>query len=303
MEGKTITFLEAKIGNKINRIENQVDSIRNFLKIIPVLRKVENESIYLHDVINKPELIDGTKLSKKNLKIFETFKKNYPNGVSRGDILFFDQKTSPRLSDAYLRFSSPLSIVGLPKMKLNNAETIYLIPGGAIFFSKIKYPIFTNNAFKFAVSFSSNAPKEYSTKFIACFLKSSLLLSYCINTFDNLDIFMPEVFRKILIPKVDFNNPESGLKIKRIEKILDEILVFENKFCSIKCPHDLNIYCQKVILHNMHIDKLAHEIDTIIYSLVNLSSSEIEIIESSLKNNRIYLPAQQKAQRDKQNNP
>jgi len=291
IENRTISFVEARLESKITRIEGQVNSIRSFLKIIPVLHKIENTCIPLNEIISKPAVIGKMKLSIRDMGKIKELEKAHPNGVSKGDILLLDEITSPRLSDAYLRFSPPILNLGLSNKLLDKKETIYLVPGGGVFFGEKSYPMFTKSPVDFMVTFLSKNPMEYSNKFIASFLKSSVWLSYCINKLGTLDNFMPDIFKEALIPRININNPEKKSKIDEIERNFDKILSLEKQFCSKKFRHvNKDIYLQVVNSHNMQVGKFAYEIDLLIYSLINLSNNEVEVIEASLRHNRIFLP-------------
>jgi len=290
IEAKSVSVIETRIEKKITEMEGGISSIRNFLKAIPIIRKCEDNCVSLRRIIDGPDVMRDIKISKTEIFKINSSKNVYINGFSKGNIVFFEYKFEPRLDYAYLRYSPPIfkARTGVRSVK---KELIYLVPGGGVFYSQKKYPIFTNGS-SFAIAFSSKEPGKYSNKFISCFLKSSFWLWYCMNKFGTLDIISPDIFQKAIIPRIHIKDRKNMKKIEFVDDNLDKILELEKGFLSIipKSKKNGEIYRKKTEAHNKKVDRLAYEIDKFIYSLLSLSNPEIKVIESFLSENRIYLP-------------
>jgi len=292
IESKSILLLETKIQRRLEKIEGEVESIRNCLKAVPIIRKFEDNSIRLVKIINDVTVLKDIHLPKRQFNKFNRLKTRFPNGQHQGDAIYFENKVEPRLDYAYLRFSPPILNLGL-KNKIANEESIYLVPGGAIFYSINRYPVFTNNT-GLAIVFSSQDVHQYSNRFLVAFLKSSFWLWYCLNKFESHNIIPKDNFRKILIPRINFKNPQQLGIVKNTDILVNKILKREMSLLKHiivrKNRTNIDKLFKIVNKHNKAIDKVAYEIDRYIYLLVGLAPSEIKTIESDLRNNRLYLP-------------
>lgn len=292
IESKSLSLLETKIQKKLGQVEGEVESIRNCLKAIPIMKKFEENSIRLIRVINDVTALKDVRLPKSQFNRFNRLKTRFSNGQHQGDTIFFEHKIEPRLDYAYLRFSPPILNLKLHN-KMDNKESVYLVPGGAVFYSRNRLLLFTNNT-GFAIAFSSQDVQKYSNKFLVAFLKSSFWLWYCLNRFESYNVISKDIFNKIVIPRINFKNPQQLKIIKDIDFNVDKILRLETSFLknigALKDRTNTEKLLQKVEQHNKSIDKFAYEIDKYIYLLVGLVPAEIKTIESSLRSIRVYQP-------------
>lgn len=293
IEGRNSFLIENKIKQKIENIEKECFFVNNYFSSLPIIKKIEKKSKNIKNVIEKFEIISCCK-TKKETEIKKLTDK-FENGQSDGNIIFCLQRTLPRLEDGYLRISAP--VIKLDHNKsLKAKETIYLFPGGAVYLSNKKYPLYTSDGM-FALALRSNN-KEYSNKFIVSFLKSSLLLWYCMNKFESQDIFAFKIFKDLIIPKININNPQNKKHLSQIKEIMDVIVNEEKKILiNIEKIEKKPIGPAKgkelrrlVTDYNKDVGKYFYQIDKIIYNIMELTNKEVDVIEDYLKTKKIYIP-------------
>ena len=78
--------------------------------------------------------------------------------------------------------------------------------------------------------------------------------------------------------------------MSRIEELFDIIISKENAFLQIDIKPDAEDYEEIIENHNAEIADHSHEIDLLFYELIDLTSDEVKIIESSLSANNLYVP-------------
>lgn len=293
IEDRNSALIENKVKQKIENIEKECFFVRNYFDTLPIIRKIEEKSRNVKSVIEKIEILECCKTRKE--KEIKNLTDKFENGQSNGNMIFCRQRTLPRLEYGYLRISAPVIKLGHNK-SLKAKETIYLFPGGAVHLSNKKYPLYISDGM-FALALRSNN-KEYSNKFIVSFLKSSLLLWYCMNKFESQDIFAFKIFKELIIPKVNINNPQTKQQLGQIEKIMDAIVNEEKKILiNIEKIENKPITstnkkeCTRLITdYNKDVSKFFYQLDRIIYNILELTEKEIDIIENYLKTKKIYIP-------------
>lgn len=287
VENTTIIDIEKRILKNLKVIELNTSKVRTSLKSLPVLSSFIERSVPLISIIDEPKVLIPEKLDVYAQKALIEYGQENGNGKSKGNIFFFEDEFSPRLKDAFLRYSIPRHYSKDLKFESKNIETVYLVPGGGVFYSKRTMPQFNIKGLPI-IQLHIDSKSNYSAKFLCSYLKSSFLLWYLINKHDNVDIFEPEIFQELIVPKINFSNPEERKLISKIENELDTILIQENEFLKLKLNKDN--YEDEVMKHNSVIDKHSINIDMAIFELLKLNSETIEIIESTLKANQIHYP-------------
>jgi hypothetical protein len=282
IEKKCIATLESKISRQIDAVERECRSARYFFLSIPILNKFEEKST---PNILTPEIFSSIKLSSD---LSHAINNHNAHGRSRGNIFTMDEQQPPRLKYAYLRYSLPLWNIKNITYVRRTEDIIYIVPGGAVFFSKKNVPFYSEK-YPYVIRAKPTRELNYSAKFATCFLKSSFFIWFCRRTFDDLDIFRPAIFNDIRFPRL-IKKKDIELS-KFAEEIFDQILLQESIF--LKDIYKIKESEQKLKLiekHNKVVDIKAHEIDKTIYSLLSLTSEEASIIENDLIINEIYLP-------------
>lgn len=287
IERTTIIDIEKRILKNLKVIELHTSKVRTSLKSLPVLRSFVESSVPLHSIIDEPKVLSPEKLDVYAQKALIEYGQENGNGKSKGNIFFFEDEFSPRLGDAFLRYSIPRYYSKELKFESKNIESIYLVPGGGVFYSKRTMPQFNVKGLPI-IQLHIDNKSNYSARFLCSYLKSSFLLWYLINKYDNTNIFEPEIFHELIVPKINFGNPEAKKLVIKIENEMDAILIKENDF--LKLTLNENNYEDEITKHNFIIDKHSINIDMAIYELLNLNDEIKEIIESTLKANQIYYP-------------
>lgn len=199
--------------------------------------------------------------------------------------MFIYDKLSPRLKDAFLRITTPkFTIQGITT--ISNNEHIYVIPGGAVFYSKSELNYHSGKNMPILKIRLTN---DYPIKFLCAFLKSSYFLWYIRNKFGDLDFFPPKIFNNITIPTLHPKNSKEVELVKKIESDVDNIIGLENNFLKTdwKTIKDQNDH---IIKHNEQTKNIFNKIDESIFRLLKLKDDEILVIKENLRANYIYMP-------------
>ena len=72
-------------------------------------------------------------------------KRDPSNGLSKGNIFFLRGLEKPRLENTYLRYSLPIFTIQNLGIKSEKEPTIYIVPGGGVFYSERDYPFYNEN--------------------------------------------------------------------------------------------------------------------------------------------------------------
>ncbi len=281
VQDKLLKDIESRISRRLESVHNDCNLIRNIFSSLPIIRSFDSNSI---PAGLKVSLSKSINLDPKSI---EKLKKIDVNGTSRGNLFFIPDVQSPRLPYTYLRYSLPLFTLRKINQPALQKETVYIVPGGAVYYSKRDYPVFSERLTRVIKVYG---PINPSTKFIAAFLKSSFNLWYLKNKLDDIDIYEPEIFNKLRLPRLNTKRPNVILILKDLQDNFDTILKLEAqvlaKTTNLK-EKDMLTYLTQ---HNSQIDETAYNIDKQIYQLLNLSEEQIITIEENLRLNNIYLP-------------
>jgi len=283
VETKFLNTIETKIGKRIQEVEKDCSLIKAYFAVYPIINKFESQSYPANFI---PDYDYSVELAEDGIG---KLKRSPSNGFSKGNIFFLQDIIEPRLDNTYLRYSLPMFTIqnlGIPSRK---EPVIYVVPGGGVFYSNRDYPFFSDK--EFPVIKLKGEFKPLSRIFVTCFLKSSFQMLYCKNKFDNEDIFASDVFKEIRLPIINQKIPKVRENVLNIERKFNVIIELE-KNCLRK-THSLNTeqWIGEVTNHNLEVDKIAYEIDLLIYELLNLSTVEVDIIEGYLRLNDVYIPS------------
>jgi hypothetical protein len=284
IQDKVLKDIESKISRRLESVQNDCSLIKNIFSSLPIIRSFDKISIKAG---LKVSLSKSINLEPNSI---EKLKKINSNGTSRGNLFFVAEAHGPRLPYTYLRYSLPLFTLRNINQPSILKETIYITPGGAVYYSNRDYPFFSE---RLAQIIKIHAPMSPSTKFIAAFLKSSFNLWYLKNKLDDIDIYKPEVFNNLRLPMLNMKRPDVIQILNNVQDDFDKILKIESQFLKSLTnitgmkPDELNNY---IMQHNSQIDNIAYNIDRQIYQLLDLSKAQITTIEENLRLNSIYLP-------------
>ena len=285
IEERATQNLESRIRKHLTAIEKDCSFISNVCTTLLIMRKFEQRSAHVQAEYQYEAPVDLEPVDLKKISMFS-------NGKSKGNLFYFTGLNQPRLPKAYLRYSVPTfnatnSILPEP----TDNETIYILPGGAVYYAKRDYP-FSNDSKLPVLKLHMKSNSRYSNKFVAAFLKSSFFLWYYKNKYDDLDILQQNAPKNILLPVIDFKSPICEASLVSLEEHFDNILKLEQSFLAnyhlLKKDKTLAEYTDA---HNDQIAKHAYQIDQIIFSLLNLTTDEINTVIQNLKLNDIYIPS------------
>ncbi len=285
VEDKVVKEFESKISRRLQSVEKDCHLIKNFFSSLPIIRFFDKNS---NEARLNPSLAKSISLSSDDINKLK--EKKY-DGASRGTLFYLREYGSPRLPYTYLRYTLPLfTILNINRPSLPSA-TIYAIPGGGVFYCNRDYPFFSERYSQIIKLSKTSIGSKYDMKFITCFLKSSFLLWYMQNKYDDIDLFSPDIFRNIRFPVLNMKNPHTVEIMDSINKDFDIIVKLETTFLiginKIKEDEEALQYTEK---HNSIVNEVAHHIDDSIYKLIGLSDDEISTIENNLRLNGIFVP-------------
>ncbi len=282
---KIETKYQQHISNELAVIRKSVSAVDTYLKSQPIISSYNKFSTPIHNHLLSIEVIEPTKLAPEQKQSLTDRYKELENGSWKGNIMYIEGECSPRLKQAYLRITPPkFTIKGIKKT--TNKNSLYIIPGGAVFYSKSDLNYHNNKDYpilKIEVS------KNYSIKFLCAFLKSSFFLWYVKNKFGDIDFFPPEIFNFINIPNIHNGNSAEIDVISEIEKNVDSIMELERDFLKtdLKSLESPNEY---ITQHNEKTKNYFKNIDDLIFKLLKIKEEDILIIKENLRANYIYIP-------------
>ena len=289
IEYNTMQSIELKINKRIETLKDEIYLIKNYFLTYPIVKKFNNFSKLFSKIVNI-NIVKPIILNKDYIKVANSYREH---GATRGNLVFIKDIIPPRLEYAYLRYSVPLINIKLRKLKTKRNETIYIVPKGGVFYSPREYDFFSEFNIKL-LKIKTTDPTKYSNKFIVSFLKSTFCLWYCNILYDDIGLYFPEIFNKIRIPKIAKGD---YLIISEIENIVDEILYTEKKFLVKSVNYSVDTLMKLTTEHNETVSKLAYRIDHLIYKIIKLNASEINLIENNIRKNKIYLPLVEKEEK------
>lgn len=281
--------VEINIVERLQAVEDDCLQIRNLTISLPVLRKFEINSFKINAIPGIPDPV-----TLNNSQVQRLLKFPHAIGCARGNLFYIDDTTPARLNRAYLRHSLPLRLVQNPVPKAKLKETIYIVPKGAIYYSKYDYPFYSNR-YPFVLKlYSEKLISVYGIRFVVSFLKSSFHLWYLQNKHGTTDITDPKIFPQLRLPLIKLSRPDSKKEISLINDTFDGIIKEERKFIAEfnKAYDEKNIDASIELVdnHNARIAKRFYTIDQSIYKLLGLSDNEIDVVEKNLEFNKIFLP-------------
>lgn len=158
-----------------------------------------------------------------------------------------------------------------------------------MYYSHRNYPFFAEDT-KAILKILPTKSSAYTPKFLAAFLKSSFLFWYLLNKVDDIDLFLPQVYNTIRVPKVTSEVACHAKIAKTVESIVDKIMKLEQRFLVVSQGLSGDKLTKSIEEHNAKVDYLAYAIDRWIFELLGLSPEEIITVETHLRLQDFYLP-------------
>lgn len=279
--------LSERLNVELDNIRKKTTAIDTYFKSLPILNSFYNNSVFLGSVITEVKLVYPIHLTAQQFASLKNRYERNPNGVSRGNVFFFENEQKPRLSDAYLRISLPrFSVKGLKSEKEEPA--LYFIPGGAVFYSARLLNCYYNMTEPVLRIATRN---DYPLKFLCAYLKSSFYLWYLINRFNTFDVIPPSHFNCLKVPQLYLKNKKHASIVRDVEKLFDDILSAEASFLAnqrdIKDPE---LIIESIRTYNESVQDAFVQIDELFFLLLNLNDGEKQTIKDNLKANGVYMP-------------
>jgi len=286
IQDRVLNRIQPRITQHLSSIENDSRQVKHLFTSIPILRSFEKNSIQakFDYSAETPILLHST---------FSTKLRNaasVSNGASKGNIFYAAEFFPPRLPDTYLRYSLPLFNIRTDLPKSPNREIIYLVAGGAVYYSNKDYPFFSEKvpAVVKLPNTKNNAP--YGMAFTTCFLKSSFLLWYSKFKYETYDLLMRPVFENLRLPILPIRQEVCHQLLETINTCFSQILNLEKQYLIQHTRIPRKDRVKMTEQHNSAVDVIAFNIDRTIYKLLGISDFDVAAIEDYLKLNDIYIP-------------
>lgn len=276
-----------RVNTELDSIRKKTTAIDTYIKSLPILNSFYNNSVFISSVISEVTLVEPVRLTPQQYASLKDGFEKHGNGVSRGNVFFFEDEFKPRLSEAYLRITLPsYHVKGLDAVEKEQA--LYFIPGGAVFYSDKSLNCYYNTrepVLKISVK------NGYSIKFLCAYLKSSFYLWYLMNRFNTMDVIPPSFFNCVRIPQLFPNNPDHSSIVSQIEGLFGVIVSAEKTFMSKQSRiKDSNELLDFIMSHNESVKSSFVQIDDLFFTLLNLTEDEKQTIRENLRVNGIYVP-------------
>ncbi len=296
VESELLKKIEKMIQPKIEDIEFNLTFVKGSfatLRLVSKLRdtlKSVNEyasvRVVHSKIVSDNECFDSA-LSLKN---------DNPNGISTGNVIIIDSEISPRYPYAYLRLSPPV-FAYVHDLEPNVPKNSILINNnGCVFWVDSDSVVVSEKPEKNLV-LSLKCPLEMHEKlcsFVALYLKSTFLFWYILSFTDNINLFVPDVFRRLKIPRLIFKNEKTKELLDSIHQnafeimiqereFLDNLLELKNQGCEDEESDEL------VMEFNRVISGQFGAIDQKIYDFMHLKEDEITTIRQRVKYAGYYL--------------
>jgi hypothetical protein len=288
VQSRQVNSTETSIRPRLEEISKQIKLIDSYFQAIPILKRFESNSIELTRITTDFKAFEQHKATVDLRQKLYNVHREEPNGKSKGNVLYVSNFESPRLPYACLRFSLPLFYLReIPQDTVKYGETIYIIPGGATYYSSKKVPFVTELPIR-VLTFGAKKTTSYSNKYLVAFLKSSFMLWYALSKFNSHNLYEPSIFYGLKINNLNTKDKVQTTLVQRIESTVDEVLKLEKAFLvGMASGNKPNEFIEQ---HNLKTDQSAYVIDECIYDLINLTSAEREIIRGFLSTNMIHVP-------------
>lgn len=276
---------------RYSRVISELDFLKDSYRQLQLFYKIEKSSFLLSDILEFKIVPPYTGDD------FDAIYSN-TNGSSKGN-LYFIRHSKLHLDEAYLRATCP-SIEYEETITPENGfmeitrDVIVIAPGGGSHFipyeeNKHIICLANNPCVLFWISEKFN--NLFSLKSILAWLKSATFGWYNYATTDNLDIYIPSVFKHSPIPTLDLFKPT-----ERVDECIDEIILQERQYlelCS-KMPNNIDDEEFRTKIddatnyHNTYISKLAMDIECLITNALQLNEYEIDMIKKPYALLEIY---------------
>lgn len=285
IETRVTDDIGGRLTKRLRFLERECQATQYLVSSIPIIRNFEDNS---YKARLAPTVDWGIALDPRKV----TQLRQIGNGLSRGNLFFSDHtEEAPRLEDTYLRYTVPIFVVPHLKATSRTIDTIYIVRGGAVYYSPKDLPTSTQKPPILKLN-QSRRTAPYGISFTVCFLKSSFLIWYCKTKFETCNIFLPEVLNNLRFPIIDTKKANCLDLLQNLKLHFDKILKLEKEYLLNyrNLLTDDEKFADYTNTHNALVDGLAYDIDLTIYQLLRLTPEEIRTIEGYLTLNHIYLP-------------
>lgn len=294
----TIREVEDIISNRIlaelqNFEERNNDNIWDaMVKMQHSLNPISKFSIYnkiKSDTVPITYYFDLNHFGKLNGKTICTSE----NGEANGNVYYINS-TTPRLDDAYLRYSCPVYENSdeeylIQLLEINSPSIVITFGGGCHIIDIKGKSYFDCNAPAVMLKPNERFYKDnISLYHIIAWLKSDCFIWTCLQRSSDINIYNPKTLFNCFVPykREYYDNNEIEEKVK---EILSLEQVFLKEFPTNASVDNIDFAKKMCNKHNDAVNRKASEIEKIIKNLICIDDDENEMITNDLSYERIFV--------------
>ena len=282
------------ITNRLSAISRRLSGARDSIDILPIVRKIEANTIQLYQLLPPPHSGDLLTLEiRKKLKVDFMF-----NGLPEGNISVL-VPSPPRTNEHYIRFTAPLGYYyekrqdEIGDVTIFSGEKIIVVPKGAVYFDAHDELVVMCEQWSPLVLQPNSHYNGPPVKFIAAYLKTAIPIWYAERCIGSVDIREKQVLGQIPIPATP-----SEEDVAKILGLADRLIELEQHFLQkeqddlrqlprdydFSHPHPILEAREQVALeHNVKAGRIIAEMEKVFAAMFGLTVNEIDIIQSGVK--------------------
>jgi hypothetical protein len=296
VETGLLKIIEGMIQPKIEDIENNLTLVKGSFDTLRLLSRIRDTLISISSY-SSVSVHQALPVSENNLyNAAMSLHKDYQNGLAVGNIIFIDEALVPRYPYAYLRLSAPVfgqDDITEPSVKKNS---VIISERGCVFLIDKDSVVVSDKPEKYLV-LSFNCPPELTLEicsFFALYLKSTFLLWYLLSVSEYINLYKPEVFRRIRIPRLNLKDKQTIALLNKVHDLASNLISQERKFLQSITKGNKSCYTDEeldelITTHNRSIAAKFAAVDHYIYDILHLKEDEIVMITQRVKYAGLYV--------------
>ena len=288
--------MEERNNKRVNSMVTNMNSLANMAGKLDIIQRIESRGTYL---VNNVEIEVIESYKGNDDMINDIFDSNI--GDLMGDT-YYIFNSSVRLENAILRYSCPITNTDLSSInyisKQKDGSILISHDGGSYLVDSNEWSIIGNKNSYLCVKLNLEIENSFSIYSLIGWIKSSIFIWYTLRKFDTANIFLPDVFRNIIIPDLNCLKPD-GIVEKCVKQIIENEKAFIMEFKRLEDESSKDIDEDEeesrierlndfIDMHNIATENLGKQIDEEILTDLQLSGTELEWIVNDIMAEGIY---------------
>lgn len=277
-------FKDLEENNSI--IIKNLSYLNNISGKLSLIHKINNRSVYLEECVDL-EIMHPMDVQYDEIN--DIYLNNIGCEIGNEYFVF---SNDVRLENGILRYSCPVTNIKLPTTdKIFNKtgnQIVVSSKGGTYLINNNEWSIFSKDYSYLLLQLKDNFSKDFSIYSLIGWLKSSVAIWYALRKCISENLYLPFVFKKMFVPKLESLKPG-----KAIERLVIEIIECEKEFIrdynNILLSGTTDDEKDKFIdSHNEIVELIAKQIDEEIISELDITREELEWIVGEIEAEDIY---------------